>query len=64
VAGEFNNWSESADEMTLEGNGYWGRDITGAKAGEQYKYILHTNIGIIYKNDPYAKEISGSLAIQ
>src|SRR5258708_23828460 len=60
VAGEFNSWSESANEMAHEENGYWGIDISSAKAGDQYKYILHTDKGMMYKNDPYAKEISGS----
>ncbi|MEO8403950.1 MAG: alpha-amylase family glycosyl hydrolase [Chitinophagaceae bacterium] len=60
VAGEFNGWSQTANEMTLEGNGYWGIDIPTAKGGQQYKYILQTDEGMLYRNDPYAKEISTS----
>jgi 1,4-alpha-glucan branching enzyme len=60
VTGEFNGWSDSSNEMTHEGNGYWGVNIPDAKACHQYKYILHTNAGVLYKNDPYAKEVTNS----
>jgi 1,4-alpha-glucan branching enzyme len=60
ITGEFNDWSDSAHELILENNGYWGVNIDIAKAGQQYKYILHTNAGILYRNDPYAKEVTGS----
>lgn len=60
VTGEFNNWSDSHTEMKLEGNGYWGINVPEAKACQEYKYILHTSVGILYRNDPYAKEVTGS----
>lgn len=60
VTGEFNEWSDSAHELLHEDNGYWGINVTAAKAGQRYKYILHTEAGILYKNDPYAKEVTGS----
>ncbi|MEO5561990.1 MAG: alpha-amylase family glycosyl hydrolase [Chitinophagaceae bacterium] len=60
VSGEFNNWSEDANEMGHEDNGYWGTDIPAAKAGQQYKYILHTGSGVLYKTDPYSKEVTSS----
>jgi 1,4-alpha-glucan branching enzyme len=60
VTGEFNNWSDSANELLHEDNGYWGVNVENAKAGQQYKYILHTDSGILYKNDPYAREVTSS----
>lgn len=60
VTGDFNNWSDNDHEMTHEDNGYWGLNIATAKAGQQYKFILHTPSGILYKNDPYAKEVTSS----
>src|SRR5829696_2000842 len=60
VTGEFNNWSKTNHQMTLEGNGYWGLNIPEATIGKQYKYILHTDVGIHYRNDPYAREVTNS----
>lgn len=60
VTGEFNEWSDSTHELDQEGNGYWGLNVSSAKACQQYKYILHTDAGNLYKNDPYAKEVTGS----
>lgn len=60
VAGEFNNWSVTSDELAHEGNGYWGVNVPAAKASQQYKYFLHTDNGDFYKNDPYTKEVTGS----
>jgi 1,4-alpha-glucan branching enzyme len=60
VTGEFNGWSSDKHEMIHEGNGYWGINISEAKAGQPYKYVLDTDAGVLYKNDPYAKEIAGA----
>jgi 1,4-alpha-glucan branching enzyme len=60
VTGEFNNWSKNKHPMTHEGNGYWGVNISDAKAGNQYKYILQTDMGLLYRNDPYARELTNS----
>ncbi|AEW02664.1 1,4-alpha-glucan branching protein [Niastella koreensis] len=60
VTGEFNNWSKNKHPMTHEGNGYWGLNIPDAKAGNQYKYILQTDMGLLHRNDPYARELTNS----
>jgi len=60
VTGEFNNWSKNKHEMKHEANGYWGLDIPEAAVNNQYKYILHTDAGELYRNDPYAKELTNS----
>ena len=60
ITGDFNNWSTDQDEMQHEDNGYWGLNIPGAKNGQAYKYVLETEVGILYRNDPYAKEIAGA----
>lgn len=36
VTGAFNDWSDDANPMTAEGNGYWYLDITGVKACDQF----------------------------
>jgi len=59
VTGEFNNWAPDKDEMKHERNGYWGVNIPQAKSCQAYKYVLETEAGRLYRNDPYAKEIAG-----
>jgi 1,4-alpha-glucan branching enzyme len=44
VVGEFNNWSETANPLAKEGNGYWSVDVAGAKEGEQYRYLIHNSV--------------------
>ena len=61
VTGEFNNWSKTKHEMNQESNGYWGLNIPEAAVSNQYKYILHTSVGQLYRNDPYAKELTSSV---
>src|SRR5688572_11044175 len=60
VTGDFNDWSDSKDEMTHESDGYWGIDIPEAGVNSEYKYVLHTDAGKLYRNDPYAKEVTNS----
>ena len=40
VAGDFNGWSESANPLYAEGNGYWSVDVSTAAVGSQYKFVL------------------------
>ncbi len=60
VTGEFNNWSENATTLESEENGYWGGQAEGATSGQQYKYLLHTEKGVLSRNDPYAREVTSS----
>jgi 1,4-alpha-glucan branching enzyme len=60
ITGDFNNWSKNKHEMKHEDKGYWGLDIPDAAVNNQYKYILHTDAGELYRNDPYAKELTNS----
>jgi 1,4-alpha-glucan branching enzyme len=41
VAGDFNGWSATANELAPESmSGYFGGDVTGAQVGQQYAYVL------------------------
>lgn len=42
VVGEFNDWSETANPLASEENGYWSVDVPGAKEGQQYRYLIHS----------------------
>ena len=60
VAGTFNNWDKTQNKLTLEDNGYWSINVDEAKAGDEYKYIIHNGELTLERNDPYAKEMTNS----
>jgi 1,4-alpha-glucan branching enzyme len=61
VAGQFNGWSESADPLTDEGNGYWSAFVSAARPPHQYKFVLAGPfVKTPWKNDPYAREMTSS----
>jgi 1,4-alpha-glucan branching enzyme len=60
VSGDFNKWADHKNKMYSEGNGYWAINIASAKKGHQYKYIIETEQGKLYRNDPYARELTNS----
>jgi 1,4-alpha-glucan branching enzyme len=43
VTGVFNNWGRNS--MLSEGDGYWVADIDNVEAGQEYKFIIHTQHG-------------------
>ncbi len=59
VVGDFNNWSEDANPLASEGNGYWSADIKGAKEGDQYRYLIYSPFlsTPIWRTDPYARRV-------
>jgi 1,4-alpha-glucan branching enzyme len=64
VTGGFNNWNNSANCLQKEDNGYWAGLVEKAKAGDEYKYFLETPYGDLMRNDPYARAVTSSVAIQ
>lgn len=53
VAGTFNNWSDTATSLTLEGNGYWSTDVPGAAVGDEYKFVISNPVTVVpWKKDP------------
>ncbi|MUG93635.1 DUF3459 domain-containing protein [Scytonema sp. UIC 10036] len=56
VEGDFNNWSQTATPLASESNGYWSVDVSGAKPGHYYRYVLHNN-EIFHRADPYGKHV-------
>lgn len=61
VIGTFNDWDGAANPMSPEQHGYWYADVEGAKVGDQYKYQLLTQAGVIKRIDPYAREVTNSV---
>ncbi|HEY1199847.1 MAG TPA: 1,4-alpha-glucan branching protein, partial [Niastella sp.] len=60
VTGTFNNWAKNKNQLTHEGNGYWGLNVPDAAIGNEYKYVLHTDAGVLHRYDPYAREMTNS----
>jgi len=61
VAGEFNGWSNSANPLVQEGNGYWSVDVPNAKVGQEYKYVIRNGANTLWKKDPYSKDVTSSV---
>lgn len=59
VVGDFNNWSEKANPLAAEGNGYWSVDVIGAKEGDQYRYLIQSPFLTKpnWRTDPYARRV-------
>ncbi|MEJ5259604.1 MAG: alpha-amylase family glycosyl hydrolase [Anaerohalosphaeraceae bacterium] len=57
VAGNFNNWSTTANPLAYEGNGLWSADVEGAALYQQYKYVIN---GSLWKIDPRARDVVSS----
>src|SRR3954454_8724567 len=39
VAGTFNSWSTQAHPLEAEGDGYWSRDVSQARVGDEYNAL-------------------------
>src|ERR1700680_3613988 len=61
VSGTFNAWSVAANPLFEEADGYWSTDVARAKVGDEYKFVINPNIpSPLWKNDPYARELTQS----
>src|SRR4051794_3046623 len=63
VAGTFNSWSTQAHPLEAEGDGYWSSEVSQARVGDEYKFVLTSPFrqGILWKNDPYARSMTNSV---
>jgi 1,4-alpha-glucan branching enzyme len=61
VSGSFNDWAEHNDPLMQEENGYWYIDLTHAKTGDEYRYIIHNGDQVLSQIDPYAREVTNSV---
>jgi 1,4-alpha-glucan branching enzyme len=58
--GAFNEWSKTANPLAKEVGGYWSCDIPGAKAGDEYRYLIIAGQQELSHMDPYARDVTGS----
>ena len=60
AAGEFNQWSATANPFASEGNGYWSVDVPGVQIGHEYKFVLNNGAQQLWHKNPYASEVVNS----
>jgi len=61
VTGTFNDWSETLTPLISEENGYWFAEVSQAKSGDEYKYLIHGPKGPLSRIDPYARKVTSSI---
>ena len=61
VTGDFNDWSKTEHPLVHEGNGYWYAEVKGAKAGQEYKFVLRNGDTVLERIDPYARQVTNSV---
>lgn len=64
VTGTFNNWNETSAPLVSEQNGCWSADVPEAKAGDEYRYLIHTPVAwklpVRSRIDPYARKVTNA----
>jgi 1,4-alpha-glucan branching enzyme len=61
VTGTFNDWNKTSTPLASEKNGYWSIDVSGAKTGHEYRYLIHGPNGLLSRIDPYARKVTNSV---
>ena len=61
VTGTFNDWSKTSTPLAKEENGYWSTEVSEAKTGDEYRYLIHGPKGILSRLDPYARKVTSSI---
>ena len=61
VAGSFNFWSNTAHQLTSEGNGYWSGDVANCPFSAQYKFAVKINGSYQLKQDPRSRQLVNSV---
>ena len=58
VTGTFNDWSKVSTPLAGEENGYWSAEVSEAKTGDEYRYVIHGPNGPVSRVDPYARAVT------
>ncbi len=61
LIGTFNGWSESSIPLFNVKNGYWSADVSEAKVGDEYRYLIHGPAGPLSRIDPYARKVTNAV---
>src|SRR5438477_6385328 len=60
LVGTFNAWDTDRHVMEREGDGYWYARVPEAAKGHEYRYLLSTPAGNLWRMDPYARQVTDS----
>lgn len=52
VAGEFNHWDATADELEVEQAGMFSATVDDAAVGDQYKFVIEHQGELLWRTDP------------
>lgn len=61
VIGSFNDWSNEADPMAREEEGYWYADLASVAVGDEYRYRIVNGDQQLLRIDPYARQVTNSV---
>lgn len=65
VTGTFNGWNKTSTPLSREQDGCWSVEVPGAKAGDEYLYMIHTpadwQLPPFSRIDPYARKVTNSV---
>jgi len=53
LIGSFNGWNETSTPLVSEQNGYWTIDVSEAKVGDEYRYLIHGPESSFSRIDPF-----------
>jgi 1,4-alpha-glucan branching enzyme len=57
VTGTFNDWSLKRNPMARESGGFWSTEISCARKGDEYKFVIKNGLEILMRTDPYARDV-------
>ena len=60
MTGSFNQWSTTATPLAKAQNGCWSSDVSAAKVGDEYRYLIHGPGAGYSRVDPYARKVTNS----
>ena len=60
VTGTFNDWSKTLTPLFSEKNGYWSTEVSEAKIGDEYRYLIHGPKGPLSRIDPYVRKVTNA----
>lgn len=61
VIGDFNDWKEDATPLNHEVDGYWSIDVTGARPGQEFRYVIVNGKQRLHRLDPYSRQVTSSV---
>src|SRR6266508_234677 len=61
ISGSFNQEAWREAPLASEGNGMWSADVEGAKADDQYEYVIVIGEQELHRIDPRAQHVTNSV---